>query len=110
MVNNMRENVAAMEMRSAMIGPERMDLILYPSGKKLLKKEMDRFNSVFGKVGDATNFGSSAEPTGQLTERGRTPGINETTPPQGGGATQFDIIHQPQGVIKIGGGTFTPTS
>ena len=108
MVNNMRENVAAMEMRSAMIGPERMDLILYPAGKKLLEKEMNRFASVFGKVGDDTTFGTAAQPSRELTGRGRTPAINETQP-QGGGATQFDIIHQPRGVIKVGGGTFTPT-
>jgi hypothetical protein len=62
MENNMKEAVNAMDMRTKIIGEDRMDLIVAKPGMNAMRKELDRFDAAF-----SSDFGSAAEPSEALT-------------------------------------------
>jgi hypothetical protein len=62
MENNMKEAVSAMDMRTKIIGEDRMDLIVAKPGMDAMRKELDRFDAAF-----SSDFGSAAEPSEALT-------------------------------------------
>lgn len=68
MENNMKESVAAMRMRTEIIGPDRMRLIVNDRGMNAMNQELERFDRAFKKefIGEE-GFGSAANPSEALT-------------------------------------------
>jgi hypothetical protein len=62
MENNMKEAVNAMDMRTKIIGEDRMELIVAKPGMNAMRKELARFDAAF-----SSDFGSAAEPSEALT-------------------------------------------